>query len=64
NKKVDVYTTKFKRLLGKVDLEDSLSNKFIIRIFLSELKEKTVIFVVVSELKNLEEAIISARRVE
>ncbi|CAG8509821.1 9230_t:CDS:2 [Scutellospora calospora] len=64
NKKVDIYAAKFKRLLGQVDSEDSLLDEFIIRIFLSGLRGKTVTFVAVLEPEDLDKAIVSARRVE
>ncbi|CAG8673622.1 3612_t:CDS:1 [Funneliformis caledonium] len=62
--KVDFYTGKFKRLLKKVDSSKTLSDKYIVRLFLNELRKNIITLVVFSYPKNIDEAIDAAKQVE
>ncbi|CAG8819697.1 5882_t:CDS:1, partial [Racocetra persica] len=61
---MDAYAIKFKKLLSRVDPEESLLAQYIIRMFLSGLKEKTATFVAVTSPGNINEAIVAARKIE
>ncbi|CAG8609491.1 40506_t:CDS:2, partial [Gigaspora margarita] len=62
--KVDLYTTKFKKLLKQVNLNNEIPNPYIIWMFLSEMQGKAATFVTMAELKDLDKAITKTRKAE
>ncbi|CAG8513494.1 9140_t:CDS:2, partial [Gigaspora rosea] len=62
HEKIDAYITKYKRLLSRVNTNTFLSDDYIVRMFLSRLKNNNATFVTVTVPKNLKEAIAAARR--
>ncbi|CAG8788517.1 18511_t:CDS:2, partial [Racocetra persica] len=62
NGKTRIIKTAFKKLLSRVDLEESLPAQYIVRMFLSGLKGKTATFVAVTSPGNLNEANVAARK--
>ncbi|CAG8840976.1 9880_t:CDS:2 [Gigaspora margarita] len=62
--KVDIYATKFKRMLSRVNLDKGLAEGFIVEMFLTSLKKNNATFVAIAVPKDLNEAIAIARRVE
>lgn len=63
HKKVDASATKFKCLLSRVNINNFLSDDYIVRMFLSRLKNNNAMFVAIAAPKDLKEAIAAARRV-
>ncbi|CAG8634645.1 3519_t:CDS:10, partial [Cetraspora pellucida] len=61
NEKVDAYATKFKKLLSRVD---PLPESYTCECSLGGLKGKTATFVAVTSPRDLNEAIVAARKVE
>ncbi|CAG8848277.1 32914_t:CDS:2, partial [Gigaspora margarita] len=62
--RVDMYATKFKRLLSRVNTSNCLPDEYIVRMFLSGLKGMNAALVAVAAPKSLKEAVAAARRVE
>ncbi|CAG8555843.1 25639_t:CDS:2, partial [Gigaspora rosea] len=62
--KVDIYGTKFTKLLNRINVDNGFSDKFIVGMFLNGLKGNNATLVSVAAPKNLNEAIAAAKRVE
>ncbi|CAG8704512.1 19763_t:CDS:2, partial [Gigaspora rosea] len=62
--KVDIYTTKFQKLLNQVNVNNGFSKDFIIRMFLKGLKGKNAELVNIAAPKNLDDGIAAAKRIE
>ncbi|CAG8815394.1 35594_t:CDS:2 [Gigaspora margarita] len=64
HKRVDTYTTKFKRLLNYINTNNYLLNTYIVRMFLGGLKGMNAVLVTIVAPKRLSKAIATVRRVE
>ncbi|CAG8536319.1 14525_t:CDS:2 [Gigaspora margarita] len=64
HERVDMYVTKFKRLLNRVNNNNCLPDAYIVRMFLGGLKDMNTALVAVVAPKSLSEAVAAARRVE
>ncbi|CAG8717954.1 189_t:CDS:2, partial [Gigaspora rosea] len=62
--KVDIYATKFTKLLNRINVDNGFSDGFIVGMFLNGLKVNNATLVSVAAPKNLNEAIAAAKRVE
>ncbi|CAG8821079.1 27016_t:CDS:2, partial [Gigaspora margarita] len=62
--KVDIYATNFKKLISRVNVNHGFLNGYIVKIFLNRLKGNNATFVAIATSKNLNKAIVAARRVE
>ncbi|CAG8654887.1 15582_t:CDS:2 [Gigaspora rosea] len=62
--KVDIYATKFQKLLNRVNVDNGFFKGFIIRMFLKGLKGKNAELVNIAAPKNLDDAIAAAKRIE
>ncbi|CAG8500686.1 13407_t:CDS:2, partial [Gigaspora rosea] len=62
--KVDIYATKFTKLLNRINVDNGFSDGFIVGMFLNGLKGNNATLVSVAAPKNLNEAITAAKRKE
>ncbi|CAG8504509.1 31237_t:CDS:2 [Gigaspora margarita] len=62
--KVDLYATKFQKLLNRVNTDNGFSNGFIVQMFLKGLKGNNAELINISAPKNLGDAIAAVKQIE